>query len=190
MSNTFFASDTHFGHKNIITPKFEMANRPFKTIEEHDEALIENWNSVVQPRDRVFHLGDFSLGRSRQKLIVIGKRLNGYIFLMMANHDYFDASTYREFADLIGQPHKLDIDKRIVMSHAPVHPDSLRKAAVNVHGHLHSGFVKQFVYSAIRSRNRVDCRYLNVSMERISLTPISYDDLVAASALLKRRGKA
>ena len=47
-------SDTHFQHENIL--KFE-PTRPGSTIQEHDEALIDNWNSVVKPGDKVYHLG-------------------------------------------------------------------------------------------------------------------------------------
>ncbi|MBQ3404908.1 MAG: hypothetical protein IJG63_05785 [Oscillospiraceae bacterium] len=55
MSN-FYIADTHFGHRNCV--RFD--DRPFRSIEEHDETLISNWNSVVQPRDDVFILGDFA----------------------------------------------------------------------------------------------------------------------------------
>jgi calcineurin-like phosphoesterase family protein len=49
--NTFLIGDLHFGHKNII--KFKDKNkkliRPFESIEDHDFALINNWNNVVNP---------------------------------------------------------------------------------------------------------------------------------------------
>ena len=37
-SGVFFTSDTHFGHKNILN----FCHRPFDSIEEHDQALINN----------------------------------------------------------------------------------------------------------------------------------------------------
>lgn len=58
--HTFFTSDTHFGHANII----RFCKRPFENVEEMNEALIENWNKVVSDDDTVFHLGDFAFGGS------------------------------------------------------------------------------------------------------------------------------
>ena len=54
----FFTSDTHFDHKNIL----RFCNRPWETVEEMNQGLIDNWNSVVGPDDIVFHLGDVSFG--------------------------------------------------------------------------------------------------------------------------------
>ena len=55
-SNVFFTSDTHFGHQNIL----RFCDRPWATIAEHDQALIENWNDTVPEDAVVVHLGDFS----------------------------------------------------------------------------------------------------------------------------------
>lgn len=52
----YFISDLHIGHTNVLS----FDNRPFKSIEEHDEALIKNWNSVVGMDDDVYLLGDIS----------------------------------------------------------------------------------------------------------------------------------
>ena len=55
MANTFFTSDTHFGHQRVL----ELSKRPFHNVDEMNSALIENWNQVVGPNDTVYHLGDF-----------------------------------------------------------------------------------------------------------------------------------
>lgn len=54
----WFTSDHHFGHANCI----KYCNRPFSSIEEMDQALIDRWNEIVGPKDTVWHLGDFTLG--------------------------------------------------------------------------------------------------------------------------------
>jgi len=77
--NIFFTSDTHFGHNNII----KLSNRPFSSVEEMNEGLIERWNDVVGAEDIVYHLGDFSLKNPKQYV----ERLNGKINLVFGNHD-------------------------------------------------------------------------------------------------------
>ena len=73
---------THFGHTNII----RFCKRPWKTVEEMDNALIQNWNSVVGENDIVFHLGDFAFAPNwRWKELLV--KLNGRIYLIMGNHD-------------------------------------------------------------------------------------------------------
>ena len=57
----FLTSDCHFGHKNII--KYEPDSRgQFDSIEEMNETIIQNWNSVVNNEDTVYVLGDFFMG--------------------------------------------------------------------------------------------------------------------------------
>ena len=53
----FFTSDTHFNHKAIIS----YCSRPFESVEEMNDRLIDNWNQVVKPSDTVYHLGDFDI---------------------------------------------------------------------------------------------------------------------------------
>ena len=78
----FFTSDSHFCHKNII----EFCSRPFETVEEMNEKLVENWNKVVGPSDIVYHLGDFCFAGSAEWHYLLGK-LNGRIHLIIGNHD-------------------------------------------------------------------------------------------------------
>ncbi len=79
---TFFTSDTHFNHVNII----KYCNRPYKTVKRMNNALIKNWNSVVGKDDIVYHLGDFCLG-SVDDFDSYFNKLNGKIILIEGNHD-------------------------------------------------------------------------------------------------------
>jgi calcineurin-like phosphoesterase family protein len=80
--NTFFTSDLHFGHARVI----EYSNRPFKNVDEMDEALVANWNAVVQPNDTVYLVGDVSFHR-HEKTLALLSRLQGNIGLILGNHD-------------------------------------------------------------------------------------------------------
>jgi calcineurin-like phosphoesterase family protein len=84
MSNIFFTSDLHLGHRNLL--KFTKP-RPFATIDEHDEAVLENWNSVVKTNDIIYVLGDIALNKSPEELELYLKKLNGHKRLILGNHD-------------------------------------------------------------------------------------------------------
>lgn len=79
---TFFTSDTHFNHANII----KYCNRPYKSVAEMNEALIANWNKKVGPDDEVYHIGDVSFGNVDLCRPIL-QRLNGTIYLIKGNHE-------------------------------------------------------------------------------------------------------
>ena len=133
----FFTSDSHFNHKNVISH----CNRPFELVEEMNEKLIENWNSVVSKNDHVYHLGDFSLGNETETLYVLNQ-LNGNKFLVLGNHDYViqknksiqnKFSWIKDYYNLI-----LDDKQMICLFHYPI--QSWRKkqhGSIHLHGHSH-----------------------------------------------------
>jgi len=80
----FFTSDEHFGHKNII----KYCNRPFSSVEEMDETLIDNFNSKISDDDVTVHLGDFCLYKSVNRVETnYIDRLNGEHIFIMGSHD-------------------------------------------------------------------------------------------------------
>lgn len=168
MGKTFVVADTHFGHRNIIT--FAGAEgqrlRDFETIEEMDELMVENWNKVVGPTDRVYHLGDVAINR---KALSILNRLNGKMVLVKGNHDIFKLKDYLPYFDdiraMIVRP-----KMGITFSHVPIHPGSLGRFSFNVHGHIHDRQV-------LLEDGTPDERYFCVSVERINYTPIDMEEL-------------
>ena len=61
---TWFTSDPHFGHANII----RFCDRPFDDVQAMNDALVHRWNAVVQPEDTVYVLGDVALGPIQESL--------------------------------------------------------------------------------------------------------------------------
>ena len=156
---TFLISDTHFGHSNILTfKKLDGSNlRPFSSLEEMNETLINNWNSVVSNEDKVYHLGDVLF--TKRWLDLILPRLNGTKVLIKGNHDNLKLSQYQQYFKDVRAYHILD---KFLLSHIPIHPESISRWKANIHGHLHNNIIP-------------DNRYLNVSVERINYRPIDVE---------------
>lgn len=137
--DVYFVSDTHWGHKNI--QKFCPNTRVQGAIDEHDDLLVYNWNSVVRNGDRIYHLGDFSF-MSAGKTHALLKRLNGQIHLIYGNHD--EILRDKKFADCFAsrQDYKeLRVDgQKIVLMHFPIASfNQSHRGAWHLHGHSHGG---------------------------------------------------
>lgn len=159
MSKTFLISDTHFFHKNILTFKRDNGEplRPFSSLEEMHEVLINNWNNTISKHDKVYHLGDVAF-KNANALSILDK-LNGDKVLIKGNHDVQKPSTYLKYFRDIRSYWILD---KILLAHIPIHPESLLRWKGQVHGHTHSN-------------NLSDPKYLNVSVENINYTPIDFE---------------
>lgn len=131
--STWVTSDTHFGHQRII----ELANRPFTQLDEMHEHLIKAWRDWVEPKDRVFVLGDFAFCKG-EELERIWKALPGEKHLVLGNHDERNAQVLR--LPWASQSHIARIREggaRLLGCHYPMEtwPDPQRY--VHVHGHSH-----------------------------------------------------
>lgn len=166
MSNIFLISDTHFGHIGVtqFLNRDGTKLRPWDDVESMDEAMVSNWNSVVSPKDKVYHLGDVVINRKHLKTL---SRLNGEKVLVKGNHDIFRIDEYLQYFKDVRGYHVLD---KFLMSHIPIHPVELGRFAGNIHGHLHSNTV-------LHHDGAVDKRYTCVCVEQINYTPIAFEDV-------------
>lgn len=173
MSNIFLVSDQHFGHENILNfiDSSGRKVRDFASVEEMNEFMVERHNSVVIPKDKVYFLGDVTMSTKASALDIL-RRLNGKKVLIKGNHDLCKLSAYAEhFYDVRGS-HQLD---KMVLTHIPIHPNSLSRWDANIHGHLHTNIVTRgFIHGEVP-----DNRYFCVCVEQINFTPISFEELKA-----------
>ena len=167
---TWFISDTHFGHRNVL--RNEPEARPFASIEQHDEEIVRRWNATVAPTDMIYHLGDVSFGVEGLGIL---RRLNGRKRLVMGNHDNHPLALYAEHFESV---HALaSFRGQFLLSHAPLHPTELVRGKINVHGHLHSEML-------------TDPRYVCVSVEQTGLMPVNRDQILARAADAADRAEA
>lgn len=117
--STFFTSDTHFNHANIIN----LSKRPFKDVNHMNEVMVNNWNEVVKPEDTIIHLGDFAMGPKVQHASFL-ERLNGYLILVRGNHDQSHEKMMEMGWDEVMITHTTVIDGlKVYMAHVPVGND-------------------------------------------------------------------
>ena len=181
MSNIFLCSDHHFGHANILTFLTSDGSRvrDFDSVEQMDETMVENHNRVLRPKDKVYFLGDVAFNK---KTLATLARLNGEKVLIKGNHDQEKLTEYQKYFKDVRGSHQFD---GLILSHIPIHLDSLGRWGANIHGHLHTNqvMIRGFSNKPVEP----DPKYLNVSMEQIAYTPIS---LEAAKLLIKNRLEA
>ena len=181
MPSVFLVSDTHFGHAGVC--RFTRNDgvtklRPWDSAEEMDEAMVKAWNDRVRPTDKVYHLGDVVINR---KSLSIMSRLNGDKVLIRGNHDIFRDTDYREHFRELRAYHVMN---GMILSHIPVHAESLGRFGVNIHGHLHANRVKKARGVDARTgevlySDAIDPRYHCVCVEQTDFAPILLEEVIA-----------
>jgi calcineurin-like phosphoesterase family protein len=190
---TWFTSDWHLGHPNILA----FDNRPWSTIRDHDQGIIENFNSVVKPGDMTYIVGDIFLGAYGMNFGRIARvinSLNGKIGIIGGNHDIplrrfksanFDGlDQFRAMVEdklFLFEPrdkylHIIDHPKYCIeVSHYPRRAKDTRpqtmKPLIRIHGHTHS----PDVYSRYCGTH-----HLNVAVTAHNYKPVSFDTLMEA----------
>ena len=180
MPSVFLVSDTHFGHMGVC--RFTRNDgvtklRPWNNPDEMDEEMVKRWNETVKPTDKVYHLGDVVINRRALSTL---SRLNGDKVLIRGNHDIFRDDEYRLYFRELRAYHVMN---GMILSHIPVHEESLGRFGVNIHGHLHANRVKKprgydvktgtMLYS-----DEIDTRYHCVCVEQTDYRPILFEDVI------------
>lgn len=151
----FFSSDEHLGHDNIR----KYCHRPFQTVQEMDDTLIANHNSVVRSEDVVIHVGDFTLAPKEIAKRYIARLTGKHVFIR-GSHDRWmenDHTYLREFK----------INGQIVVAchyAMRVWPKS-HYNSIQIYGHSHS-------------RLKPEGKQWDVGVDNNHFFPVSFDQLM------------
>ena len=168
MADTWLVSDTHFNHELILTFKDYVGKpvRPFDSVDQMNQCMLDNWNDTVKPGDTVYHLGDVLFGMNKEFWLAEHfAKLPGKKHLILGNHDNpkFLAPFFKSiklWSELPG----------MVLSHAPMHEQTLKEShrfkdgILNVHGHIHTNACPPGPYKC-------------VSVEQINFTPLDVEEI-------------
>lgn len=169
----YLTSDTHLSH----LPSFLWEPRGFSSVDEMNEAIVERWNKVVKPGDRVIHLGDVLLSNTEKGLEYF-KRLNGEICIIWGNHD--SSRRQEELAKLsnvviLGYAHCFKYKKlTFYLSHYPTLTANydikhFSQHVINLHGHTHQQ--ANFLYPN-------NPFMYHVGMDSHNCTPVHIDEVI------------
>lgn len=169
----WFTSDLHFWHKNIC----KYCDRPYESLEEMHEAIIANWNSVVQDDDDVFLLGDMGFC-GINKLRVLIARLNGKIHLVQGNHDddkvvnsLYDSGYIHSVCDVIQVTVVGDEEcpnQDLTLCHYPWSDwPNKERGAWMIHGHQHQ----------LPHMPSCSTAHWDIGLDRNNMFPVSFEQL-------------
>ena len=176
MGRIFYTSDLHFSHSNII----QYCNRPFDSVEQMNDTLINNWNKVVENEDSVYILGDITLSGSRMVYDIISQ-LKGNKILIKGNHDIrwikdkrFPALELFENSQAYDYLEIYDKGRKVILCHYPLMAWNKQcQGAYHLYGHIHNN------EPLIRINNS-----FNVGVDVNDYAPVTLDELIEKNANL------
>ena len=193
-----YIADMHFDHADIIP----YDNRPFDSIEEMNDALVQNWNRVVRdPEDLTWILGDFCMGNAERWRELLGK-LNGRKSLILGNHDNRDTvNAVRNLLEDVSEYREiLDGEQHVVLCHYPVmcyngqyrvNAEGAPKTYM-LYGHVHNTYDEELIQRFVRETREstrivrgeeapthIPCQMINCFCMRSDYRPLTLDEWIA-----------
>ncbi len=167
MANIWIISDTHLNHENMLKFKRDDGTlvRDFHDVHHMNEIIIQNWNKLVKPQDKIYHLGDVYMG-SQQDADRLLSRLNGKKRLIVGNHDciYGKGNILQKYFQKIYM-WRVFREFNMTLTHVPIHESSFRGGDYNVHGHIHY-------------KDSPSDKHINVCVEKTDYMPVNIEDVI------------
>lgn len=176
--NIWVISDSHFSHSNII----KYCDRPFENSTQMDWEMVDRWNSVVKPQDKVYHLGDVYMNASNGYISNLLGKLNGHKRLILGNHDNGKDQVLQRYFEKIDM-WRMFPEFGLLLSHVPVHKNSLLRKMSHALKNLtevmleKEGYYMTNIHGHVHNNPSPEGPYRNVCVEKTNYTPINIEEL-------------
>lgn len=176
MSQKFYISDLHLGHKTT----FKFDRRPFNNLQEMEKTIIRNWNNTVGKSDDVYILGDMIVKKEGSGEIL--DALNGNKFLIRGNHDRINAEMKERYIWIKDYAEIKDNGRHVVLCHYPIaHWKNADYGTIHLHGHIHAGRDSRPFeeYKALMKQRGINYECYNVAamFHYMNYTPRTLDEI-------------
>ena len=189
----YYIGDLHLGHENAMR-KFD--NRPFKTLDEQDQIIIENINKVVTPQDNLYFFGDVSYYTPAKTADLLEQLKCKNLFLLRGNHDRMakDGRCKKLFQGIYDIKQIEDSGRTVILCHYPIMMwNGQHRGSIHLYGHTHNSkehddyqdFISQLDK---RIKERDGDRYkplqaynVGAMLGYMDYTPRTLDEIIAAN---------
>lgn len=144
--NIWVCSDPHYSHKNLIKSLSSWksgAHRDFKSIDHHNDTLVNNINKTVGVNDVLFILGDVAFGGFQNVKVFMDRITCQEVHLIFGNHDEHIISNKDNIRDCFTTTsfyREITVDNdSIVLFHYNIGEwNGAHKGAYHLYGHQHN----------------------------------------------------
>ncbi|MFW9993532.1 MAG: metallophosphoesterase [Candidatus Odinarchaeota archaeon] len=159
---TWFTSDWHLSHKNIM----KYSKRPYKTVEEMDKTIMENFNNLVKENDEVYYLGDFCFKKDRTEEYL--NEMKGKLYFVMGNHDRHIKHVLKKYCEAVWDLKEIKVNMQsITLSHYPMYThNKSHYNAWNLYGHHHR-----------ETGHLFQGKKMNVSVDVTRFKPVPFEEV-------------
>ncbi len=178
--SVLYISDTHFGHENIM----KHCNRPFSSVKEMDDFMIQNWNNNVKPKDDVYILGDFCFKTGNDPKYYLD-RLNGHMHIILGNHDKpLKHITHPKIVSIKMYDEIKDNGKKVILFHYPITEwDAFFRDSIHLYGHIHNSINDTYhIMKTIKNA-------YNVGADILDFAPRTLEDVILYNKRFQEKNK-
>ena len=180
----YYIADTHFNDQRIM----DLCKRPFKSLEEMNKTIIDNWNNRVKDDDTVYVLGDIA-NNEDPKSIKIFRELKGHKHLILGNHDQPLIASIREsniFESIEYMKAIMDNKEFVFLCHYPLMDwpgfnvrfnEKFDTRSSLIYGHIHNKTIKEGTEYAQIKAYYSDKKAYNAGVDVIGFTPRTLEEL-------------